>query len=121
MTQDEIIEATKEAGFVTFEGEKGDIEFDTYSFTLAECLTKFAEIILANQAQPTPSQSVHERKEFEPIYQFQDENRYWFDIEESQYKRFSIYNYRIVYPAPQPIPSYDQDVIIKFSGYYWSF
>ena len=60
-------------------------------------------------------------KQFEPIYQFQDENRYWFDIEESQYKRFSIYNYRIVYPAPQPIPSYDQDVIIKFSGYYWSF
>ena len=38
----------------------------------------------------------------EPIYQVLGASGAWYDLEESQYNRFNIFKYRIIYLAPQP-------------------
>ena len=80
--------------------------------TLLEILTEICGTVELNrkeyfEIQEEEMQAAHDDycKQFEPIYQYQDNNGAWFEIEQSQYKRFSIYNYRTVYLAPQPMLS----------------
>ena len=64
MKQNEIIEAAKEAGFTI----QLDGMITHCGYHVDRKLTKFSELILASQAQPTPSQSVNERAKAEQQY-----------------------------------------------------
>lgn len=65
MTQDKIIELAKEAQLIhEFEGLWG-VQLTNDINQSIPALTKFAELILASQSQPTPSQKVDERAMFD--------------------------------------------------------
>ena len=113
MKQDEIIEIAKKSGFNI---ETSGLITSNAGEYITNKLTKFAELILASQAQPTPSKS-------EPVawrWKYEVNNYDWMygtlDPSFGKYPSTSVIE--PLYTNPQPTPSQSFDELVEFHAWF---